>query len=198
MHGRLHLLMPECCRLRCRTALHCAAAAGHSEAARTLVQAGACLELRDSQGRTPLAAAAAAGQEAAVRMLLLLGASAAVVDSSGATPMHLAAQAASQQQAGGPVGVGIVAALLQAGAPIDAVNDRQQTALHLLAARPSGAAAIEALLAAGANAYLADAGGATPLGCALAAGNQAAVELLLLAGEPGVGGAECQEAVGVC
>jgi ankyrin repeat protein len=79
----------------------------------------------------------------------------------------------------------VLQALAQGGAPLNAVESATgRTALHLLAARSGSAAAINMLLQCGANAYIADRleGGQTPLGCALAAGNTSAVELLLLPG----------------
>lgn len=112
-----------------------------------------------------------------MRLLLALGASPAAVDSSRCTPLHLSALAPEAKSASAAA---IVAALLQAGAPKDAADVRGQTTLHHFATRPGSTDAIKALLAAGAQAKLPDAAEQTPLGCALAAGNQEAVELLLL------------------
>lgn len=134
--------------------------------------------------RTPLAVACQAGEERAVRMLLALGADAATIDSRGRTAVHAAALASDAALAAGVPAV--LQALAQAGAPLNAVEPAAgRTALHLLAARRGSAAAIDMLLQGSANAYIEDQGGQTPLGCALAAGNTGAVELLLLPGEPG-------------
>lgn len=129
-----------------------------------------------------------AGEERAVRILLALGADAATVDGRGCTAVHAAALASEAALAAGVPAV--LQALVQAGAPLNAVDPAAgRAALHLLAARSGSAAAIEALLQGGANPYIADVEGQTPLGCALAAGNTSAVELLLLPGEPGLSNA---------
>lgn len=131
--------------------------------------------------RTPLAVACQAGEERAVRMLLALGADAATMDSRRHTAAMQAALAPEPALAAGVPAV--LEALAQAGAPLNAVDAAGRTALHLLAGRPGSAAAIRALLHGGANPYIVDAEEQTALGTALAAGNQPAVELLLLAGE---------------
>ena len=132
------------------------------------------------QLRAPLLLAALSGNECMVCLLLALGADPAAVDGSGATALHLLAQA--QAPAGSSTSA--IEVLLRHHAPLGAVDGSGQAPLHAFAARPGPAAApdISALLDAGADPYLADASGQTPLGCALAAGNQPAVELLLLAG----------------
>lgn len=125
-----------------------------------------------------------AGEERAVRILLALGAdcTAATIDNAGRSCVHAAVRAPDAALAAGVPAV--LQALAQAGAPLNAVEPAQgHTALHLLAARSGSAAAIDTLLQAGADPYIEDQSGQTPLGTALAAGNTCAVELLLLPGE---------------
>lgn len=166
--------------------LHQAAAAGETDAIRRLAAAlGARLDARDARGRTALAVAAASGQDLAVRLLLALGASPTAADSGGRLPLHQLAHAPGD---GAARAAHAAVALLQGGAPIDAADAAGQTALHVLAGQrgsDAAAACIKLLLRAGADAFVIDCSEQTALGCALAAGNQRAVELLLLCKRPG-------------
>lgn len=74
------------------TALHCAAARGHTEALETLVGlCGARVDAADSHGCTPLHYAAALGHADATAALLQHGADAHRQDRRGRSPAHTAA-----------------------------------------------------------------------------------------------------------
>jgi ankyrin repeat protein len=76
------------------TALHLAAFFGKSEAVRTLLDAGAPVDIRgrNTLANRPLHAAAAGRNVEACRMLLAAGAEVDVAEHGGLTPLHLAAQ----------------------------------------------------------------------------------------------------------
>ncbi len=131
------------------TALHLAAEGGHPEVAAALLDAGAPVEAGTRIGsHTPLHVAARGGHTAVVLSLLEAGADPnAATTSSGVSPLHLAAGAIG----GGPA----VAALLDHGADPDArAGSAGQTPL-IFAAAANRAAAVTALLAAGADPGLA-------------------------------------------
>lgn len=74
------------------TALHCAAARGHTEALETLVGlCGARVDAADSHGCTPLHYAAALGHADATAALLQHGADSHRQDRRGRSPAHTAA-----------------------------------------------------------------------------------------------------------
>lgn len=74
-----------------RTALFYAAASGHVDLARALLENRASPDLRDLNGQTPLHAAAHAGSASAVRLLLDAGADVSLQDKTdGKTPLALA------------------------------------------------------------------------------------------------------------
>lgn len=75
-----------------KTALHLAAARGHSRAIRTLLAGGAAPTLPDSEGDLPLHSATLGSQLAAVRLLLDAAPhAAATVNQQGDSPLFLAA-----------------------------------------------------------------------------------------------------------
>jgi len=115
-----------------------------------------------------------------VAALLRAGADVTVVDRDGMTPLHLAAHSGNAAQ---------VAALLRAGAAVDAVchgNGRQPLhyAAFCTARQPGKAAAVAALLRAGAAVGALDHDGSQPLHLAAFAGGLEAVRLLIRAGAP--------------
>lgn len=88
--GRLH--QRKICSRDGLTALHCAAARGHTEALETLVGlCGARVDVADSHGCTPLHYAAALGHADATAALLQHGADAHRQDRRGRSPAHTAA-----------------------------------------------------------------------------------------------------------
>ncbi|XP_054718198.1 ankyrin repeat domain-containing protein 54-like [Uloborus diversus] len=75
---------------RQRTALHFAAAGGHTEIARLLIERGADPNQRDSVGNTPLHLAACTTHIEMVTLLLKGGTDVNALDYSGRSPFHLA------------------------------------------------------------------------------------------------------------
>ena len=105
-------------------------------------------------------------------------AAAAAVDCAGYTPLHYAARAGDAR---------CVAALLAAGAPVDARTTGAGATPLMRAAAGGHAGVVEALLAAGADAAAVDGDGETAAHKA-AAGGHAGVLATLLAAAPGCGG----------
>ncbi len=74
------------------TALHWAAAQGHDDIIKLLLDFGANINLRNVEGNTPLHLAARNGNLSTVRLLLARGANATLVNRDGQTPLGLARQ----------------------------------------------------------------------------------------------------------
>ena len=83
-----------------RTALHCAAVGGSSEAIERFMSAGANIYRKDRNGRTALHMAAACAQQNAVLTLLQFGAQVNALDTNDCTPLHLAAAAGAADKDG--------------------------------------------------------------------------------------------------
>uniref|UniRef100_A0A674IKV8 Uncharacterized protein n=1 Tax=Terrapene triunguis TaxID=2587831 RepID=A0A674IKV8_9SAUR len=132
------------------TLLHIAAANGHVAIIEYLINKGAKLDVKDKKGRTPLHRAAEKGQDDAVKVLLQAGAYIYSLDKEAKTPLHLAAQnhhthilkrilkeearcyknqqnflhmAALKDESN------LAQKLLKNGAPVDAKDEKGQTAL---------------------------------------------------------------------
>src|SRR5205814_487279 len=84
-----------------------AATAGRDDMAALLLERGADVNRRSSEGATALHAAAGQGHAATVRLLLNAGAEARAANDRGVTPLHVAAMRGHREAA---------AALLEAGA----------------------------------------------------------------------------------
>lgn len=147
-------------------ALHCAAAGGHVSTVRLLLSHRASVDGETRHGMTALCFAAAARHADVTALLLDAGAAAAVVPvdrdgGPGPSALHLACFGDDDAAAE------CVRRLLQAGARVDAVDSRGQTALHAAAAYGNGrlgnAAACRLLVDAGAWVQAADHAGRTPL-----------------------------------
>jgi cytohesin len=159
--------------------------AQHEAAARILLDGGADVSLRDSDGRQPLHLAAAAGLTETVALLLELGAPLTTADRreyGGNPPLQLAAERGH---------VEVVRRLIAAKAPVDQQDRSGRTALYR-AVSEKHTAVVELLLRAGADPHLAnDYSGSfynTPLEKA-AAGPPEILALLLESGaDPNRGG----------
>jgi ankyrin repeat protein len=191
--------------------LHAVAHRGDLAAIQRLATSPAALEARDSAGRTPLHVATFARQHAAVRALLQAGANTAALEQGRYDAVTIAAVADDEDSlrvllAGGASarlvtsrydGTALIAAahlghdgvvrqLIQAGAPLDHVNNLHWTAvieaIVLGDGGPRHQATLKALLDAGASTQLSDRSGATPLQLATARGYGEMVRLLRAAG----------------
>ena len=169
------------------TPLHYAAAAGHIDAAETLVAAGVSADIRDGRGVTPLWVASNEGTAEMARLFLDAGAYLDAIptgdgflelipdEDQHSRPMHRAARKGHWD---------FVMVLLEAGADPEAqdlAHTYRYTALHYAAAQGNIGVA-EALLAAGVSVDLPDGGGATPLWVASGYGSAEMVQFLVNAG----------------
>ena len=193
------------------TGLHAAAWQGDSARLTQLIRSGAPLNQRDGQGRTPLQVATFARQRDAIRLLAEAGADlgalenhrydavtiAAVADDEETLRLLLALGASAKLVTSRYDGTALIAAahlghdgvvrqLIQAGAPLDHVNNLHWTALIEAIVLGDGGkrhqAVVRDLLAAGASTKLTDRSGATPLALARARGYREMVLMLEAAG----------------
>jgi ankyrin repeat protein len=172
--------LPELANKSGKRAIHYAAGAEKNadSMVQLLLQAGAEVQPRDSEGMTPLHVAASGSDEShriAVLLLLREGADPNKVSHDGLSPLVLAASAGS---------VAVVRYLVQYGADVNVrVNNDGYTALH--AAVSSGKTeSIRILAEAGAELDVADDTGDTPLHEAARSGNIDAATILIQFGAP--------------
>lgn len=187
--------------------LHRAAHLGDAAAIRRLAAAGADLEARDAAGRTAAHVAAFASQDDALRALAAAGADmnaredqaydvltiAAVADDPALVALALALGNRPDLITSPYDGTALIAAahlghhevasrLIAGGAPLDHVNNLGWTALMeavvLGDGGPDHVATVRALVAAGADATIADRDGVTPLQHAAARGYGAMADIL--------------------
>jgi len=111
------------------TPLQYAANQGHDDVARKLLEHGAKVDARDTQGRTPLMWAAKSGFPEVVRVLLDAGADVNAANEAGWTALHFAAEQ------GNPAASQL---LVSRGANIAAKNTAGQTPFDLAMARKTG------------------------------------------------------------
>ena len=157
-----------------RTPLHVAAFAKQREAIRALVKAGADLNKLENDRYDAVTIASVADDEETLRVLLQLGASAKLTTSRWDGTALIAAAHLGHD--------GIVRQLIQAGAPLDHVNNLHLTAaIEAVVLGNGGAghqATLKALIDAGANLKLTDRSGQTPLQLAKARGFSEMVAML--------------------
>lgn len=160
-----------------RTAVHVAAFAKQREVLRRLAKAGAKLELLENDRYDAVTIAAVADDEETLRTLLALGASAALITSRYDGTALIAAAHLGHD--------GVVRQLIQAGAPLDHVNNLHWTAVIeavvLGDGGPRHQATLKALLDAGASTKLSDRSGRTPLDLARSRGYAQMVKMLAAA-----------------
>jgi ankyrin repeat protein len=176
-----------------------------------LLASGANTDERDSHGRSPLHIAAFLGNHSALRQLVAAGADpnaleqdyydvatiAAVADDLGTLQLVLQLGCRADNVTSRYEGTALIAAahlghvevvetLIEAGAPLDHVNNLEWTALiESIVLGDGGArhtATLKALVDAGADVNLADGRGTSPLQLARGHGYAAMVEILLAAG----------------
>ena len=161
-----------------RTPLHVATFARRREVIRVLAQRGADLGALENDRYDAVTIAAVADDEDTLRLLLELGASAKLITSRYDGTALIAAAHLGHD--------GVVRQLIEAGAPLDHVNNLHWTALIesivLGDGGPRHVATLQALVAAGANTQLADRQGHTPLALARSRGHAQMVLILTQAG----------------
>ncbi len=161
-----------------RTPLHVAAYARQRGAIQALAQAGADLNLLESDRYDAVTIASVADDEETLRLLLQLGAQAGQTTSRYDGTALIAAAHLGHD--------GVVRQLIAAGAPLDHVNNLHWTAvIESIVLGDGGArhqATLQALIKAGANLQLKDRQGRTPLELARARGYRAMEQQLLAAG----------------
>jgi ankyrin repeat protein len=161
-----------------RTPLHVATFAKRREAARMLAQGGADLGALENDRYDAVTIAAVADDEQTLALLLALGASAKLITSRYDGTALIAAAHLGHD--------GVVRQLIQAGAPLDHVNNLHWTALIesivLGNGGPRHVATLQALVQAGASTQLADRAGRTPLQLARERGHEPMVQILVNAG----------------
>ncbi len=157
-----------------RTPLHVAAFAKQREAIRALVKAGADLNKLENDRYDAVTIAAVADDDETLRVLLQLGASAKLTTSRYDGTALIAAAHLGHD--------GVARQLIQAGAPLNHVNNLHWTAaIEAVVLGNGGArhqASLKALIDAGANLKLTDRGGQTPLQLAKARGFSEMVVML--------------------
>lgn len=157
-----------------RTPLHVAAFARQRKAIRALVKAGADMSKLESDKYDAVTIAAVADDEETLRVLLQLGASAKLTTSRWDGTALIAAAHLGHD--------GVVRQLIQAGAPLDHVNNLHWTAAIEAVVLGDGGkrhqATLKALIDAGANLKLTDRQGQTPLQLAKTRGFNEMVAML--------------------
>ena len=161
-----------------RTPLHVATFVRQRDAVSALIRAGANTAALENDRYDAVTIASVADDEETLRVLLSLGASAKLITSRYDGTALIAAAHLGHD--------GVVRQLIEAGAPLDHVNNLHWTALIEAIVLGDGGtrhqATVVALVSAGANTQLADRSGQTPLQLARSRGYDAMVHALLAAG----------------
>ena len=155
------------------TALHWEAKKGCSDAVKSLIDAGADIEARNSLGRSPLFVACENGNFAQVKMLVEAGASVCATDQWKRTCLTLAAQHGHAETVRYLVGL--------KDADINSEDNNYKTALRS-ALRGGHSDAVQVLIDAGADIEAKDQMGRSPLLVASCEGKRTIVKMLVEAG----------------
>lgn len=142
---------------------------GDLAALKRMLDAGVDVNVRDSLDQTPLIAAVSQNSLVAVQEVLKRGAKLDVVDKAGWSPLHFATFFSDQTD--------VMKALLDAGANVNARNDRGITALYFASAT-GHEAQVKLLLERGADKTIASKAGWTPLRITKVKGIEPIVKLL--------------------
>ncbi|MBM9538543.1 ankyrin repeat domain-containing protein [Desulfobulbus alkaliphilus] len=143
------------------TALHLMAFSGSKELAGLLMHKGISIEVETSNGQRPLHYAASGDQKGLAELLISSGAQIDVKDNRGQTPLHLAVINRHRH---------LAELLISSGADVNAVADTGRTPLHFATQLEQDADAwVDILLAAGADAAIADGNGNYPFDLAVRA-----------------------------
>lgn len=198
---------PSATEIAAYSGLHLAAQTGDVAAIERLVAAGALIDPRDGHGRTPLHVATHARQREAMRALVRLGAAPRALDSQRYDTVTIAAVADDVETMRVALAIGgdpkaitspydgtaliaaahlghdeVVRVLIEAGAPLDHVNNLRWTALIeaviLGDGGPRHQRTASHLVAAGARRDLGDRSGVTPIEMARQRGYDAMVAIL--------------------
>lgn len=152
------------------TSLNLAMKKGYRSVCEALLERGADPNLGDGSGGSPIYSAVFARDEASLRLLIAKGARVnPYLEMKSDTPLHNATTPA------------IAKILIEAGAPVDALNGANQSPLHAKA-REGNLDVLEILLAAGANPSLKDSVGQTPLHLAAVGWNANVITPLIAKG----------------
>jgi ankyrin repeat protein len=154
------------------TGLHLAAYFGVKASVQLLLDRGADVNLKESEGRTSLCWASESGHIEVVRLLLKKGADLEAADGYGWTPLHLALWSGH---------IEVVRLLLEEGVDLEAAGRDGWTPLHW-ASESGQIEAVRLLLEEGADLDAADEAGQTPLYCASESGQIEVVRLLVKEG----------------
>jgi uncharacterized protein len=202
---------PAASEIASYTGLFAAAAAGDNGRIRQLLGEGGRADVRDSRGRTPLHVAAHGGHRQAMRLLVAGGADPNALDADRYDIVTIAAVADDLPTLREALALGcragnvtspwdgtaliaaahlghpeVVRALIQAGAPLDHVNNLGWTAviesIVLGDGGPRHVETLRALAEAGADVSLPDRSGTTPVALARSRGYGEMVNILLGAG----------------
>ncbi|CAN6329739.1 unnamed protein product [Urochloa humidicola] len=154
-------------------ALHCAAAKGHLEICRFLVEeSGLDVNSAAADGATPVFHAASSGNVSVLRYLLDHGGSPAMPNAFGTMPLHVAVDGGHSEA---------IALLLSRGVDVDPLNRRLSTPLDLAAAKGHNQA-VKLLLEHGADFNKVTHNAFTPLLMACYGGSFKCIKLLVEAG----------------
>ncbi len=127
------------------SSLHIAAWEGDLKASKTLISAGANVDVKDNDGFTPLHRAIQSGQIGTVQILIAGGANVNAKNDYGVTPLIRSVDGDGKGK------IEIVKVLLNAGAAVNERNVHNETPLYMAAANQSGGKAVKILIDAGAE-----------------------------------------------